>query len=263
VKLREAQTWFADAVTTEAAARAAPANRWLTAGPRLDASERLAIYRRAYHARLVECLADDYPTLQAALGDDAFEALSSAYIARHPSTSPSLNAFGRHMAAHCASGPALPHGAFAADLAALEWAIVEVIHAPSAEPLSAEALGSVPPDAWGAARLEPTPALRVVRTAYPVNAYYQAHRDGTNPPIPAPAQASTAVYRSGPTVWRMDLTLPMDALLSRLVSGATLGEALEAATASLGDQPEDVAAARVTGWFREWVSSGLFARVVV
>jgi hypothetical protein len=263
--LRATQEWFARAVTTPESeaepAGGAQASQRLTRGPRLEAIDRLEIYRRAYHSRLVECLVDDYPTLQAALGEDAFATLCREYIARYPSTNPNLNTFGRHMAALCASEAGGAHAAFAADLAALEWALVEVIHAPSTEPLSLAALGDVPPERWAGARLESTPALRILCAAYPVNAFYQAVRDGKQPAIPDAAPSATAVYRSGPTVWRMDLTPPMLALLTGLTSGATLADALDGATASFGDEPEEAAAQRVMGWFREWVSSGLFSRV--
>jgi hypothetical protein len=272
LSLRAAQTWFAAAVM-----RLEPdgpdqdeAKRWLTPGPRQGASERLGIYRAAYVARLVECLADDYPTLEGALGHEPFEALCREYIARHPSTGPNLNAFGRHMAEVCAGraapeapgGHALVPAAFARDLARLEWAIVEVIHAPSAPPLTLEALGAVPPEGWVGARIETTPTLRIVRADYPVNAYYQATRNGEGPAVPAPAPSAVAVYRSGPTVWRMDLTPPMLDVLDRLRSGEELAAALEGAAASFGDVEDEVAAAQVMGWFREWVSSGLFSRIV-
>ncbi|MCL2450794.1 MAG: DNA-binding domain-containing protein, partial [Polyangiaceae bacterium] len=233
------QAWFASAVMgldgDGDAVRASEAKRWLTPGPRLDEPARLEIYRAAYVSRLVECLADDYPVLQQALGGEAFETLCREYIARHPSTGPNLNAFGRHMADLCAAREARETGvpaAFARDLARLEWAIVEVIHAPGAPPLSAEALGEVPPEGWAGARIEATPALRVVCGDYAVNAYYQATRDRKAPPIPsrcAPSPSAVAVYRSGPTVWRMDLTPPMHAVLERLRAGETLAGALEGA----------------------------------
>jgi hypothetical protein len=267
--LRAAQAWFAEAVMAPESDGERPgsdlADRWLTAGPRLVASERLEIYRRAYRARLVECLADDYPTLKAALGDEQFEALCCAYVARHPSTGPSLNAFGRHLPEFCAGSPDLTCAAFAADLAALEWAIVEVIHAPSTPPLSLVDLAGIPPEKWGGARLESTPALRLLRSAFPVNAYYQATRDGIRPQIPTAEPSATAVYRSGPTVWRMTLTSAMFELLTLLTSGTTLADALESTTSGPGDEAdesEEATASRVMGWFRHWVSSGLFSRVV-
>jgi hypothetical protein len=72
--LRGRQLRFAHALTTPESLPGPldqeGAARWFTAGPRLTAHERLAIYRRAYHARLVECLADDYAAVQHALGRD-------------------------------------------------------------------------------------------------------------------------------------------------------------------------------------------------
>jgi hypothetical protein len=243
----------------------AEARQALTPGPRLSALERLDIYRRGYHSRLVECLADDYPALKHALGPETFEDLCRVYIERHPSQSPSLNLFGRRMADLCrneARESRVPQG-FCSDLATLEWAIVEVIHAPSSDPLTVEGLQHIPAGLWGDARLIANTALRLLRFAYPVNAYFQSFRDGAYPPIPSAEESATVVYRSGPTIWRMDLTGPMFDVLSALLAGNPLGEALGRAEASLVHLGEQETVARVTFWFREWVSSGLFVRVAI
>jgi hypothetical protein len=267
VNLREAQTWFADAVTVpeseslgigpEAAAQE------LTAGPRLAPLERLGIYRTSYHLRLIECLADDYPALRAALGERSFEALCRAYIAGHPPSGPSLNWFGARLPAFCRSEVALECRAFAADLASLEWAIVEVIHAPTGPRLTVAKLAQMPAEAWAEARLDVTPAFRLVRAEFPVNTFFQAFRDGSCPAIPAPIASSTAVYRSEPTVWRMDLTPPMAILLERLVAGDSLGDALEHAATGFDDVPEEVAGQKLMFWFQSWVSGGLFTGVAM
>jgi hypothetical protein len=255
--------WFARAIMQPGSEVEEVAAR-LTAGPRLGATERLEIYRQGYRSRLVECLADDYPVLQHAIGEEPFHELCISYIERHPSEGPNLNYFGRHMESLCRDQTvALPfeERAFAAGLAALEWAMVEVIHAASSDPLTLEGLQDMPPEAWPAARLVPNQALRVLRFDYPVNAYFQQFRDGGDPALPAPGQSSTVVYRNGRTVWRMDLTPPMFDVLSALIGGVALGEALGRAESGLeGVDPTEVAQ-RVTFWFREWVSSGLFARV--
>jgi hypothetical protein len=239
------------------------AARWFTAGPRLTAHDRLEIYRRAYHARLVECLADDYPAVQHVLGENLFEELCREYIVSFPSTGPNLNYFGRRMSEFVRErmSEPFPLRGFVADLAILEWAIVEVIHAASKPPLTPEGLSDVPPDAWGDLRLEATPAFRLLRFAHPVNEYFQAFRDrgdGESPRIPAAAPSATVVYRSGSTMWRMDLTEPMAQVLSALVAGEPLGEALGHAEAGLSHLDESQIASRVTTWFREWVGHGLF-----
>jgi hypothetical protein len=264
--LRLQQRWFAQAIMTPES-EAAPiggsdAARILTAGPRLGALDRLEVYRRAYHARLIECLADDYPALEGALGQDAFVALCRAYIDRHPSAGPNLNSFGRHMAAFCRAATATrKENAFAADLASLEWAIVEVIHAPSAAPLTLAGLATIPVEQWADAHLVATPAFRLLRFGYPVNAYFQGFREGTSQPIPTPADSAALIYRSGPTVWRMSLTEPMYELLHATASGESLGASIERAAAAFTDVAEEVAASRVMVWFRDWVASGLFSGV--
>jgi hypothetical protein len=246
--LRDTQEWFARAVMRgegldEAAQR-------LTAGPRLGPLERLDVYRSGYTARLVECLADDYPVLQHAMGDEPFEALCRSYIARHPSTAPNLNAYGRRMAEVCA-GDGL---AFEAELARLEWAMVEVIHAASAPALTMERLAAIPMEGWAEARLVGAQGVRIVETAFPVNAYFQAVKDGGVPERPAPSATTTVVYRPGRTVWRMGLSPTMAAVLRGLLAGETLERALDHAE---GEAPE-----KVMGWFREWIASGLFVDVI-
>ncbi|HEY5145524.1 MAG TPA: DNA-binding domain-containing protein [Polyangiaceae bacterium] len=264
--LRSRQLRFANAVTTPESLPAPfaqdSAAKWFTAGPRMTALERIEVYRRAYHARLVECLADDYRTVQHALGESGFEDLCRGYIASFPSTGPNLNHFGRRMSTFVRDGApeSFPLRAFVADLATLEWAIVEVIHAASEPPLTPEGLRDVPQDAWGDLRLEATPAFRLLRFDYPVNAYFQAFRDDESPVVPAASPSATVVYRSGAMVWRMDLTPPMTEVLAALVAGEPLGEALGRAEAGLSHLDEAAMGALVTTWFREWVGHGLFVR---
>ncbi|MDP9036660.1 MAG: putative DNA-binding domain-containing protein [Myxococcota bacterium] len=266
--LRSHQTWFANAITTPESEPEPEGSREadgrLTAGPSLDARARLEIYRRAYHARLIECLLDDYPAVSTALGKSSFEALCRAYIAHHPSCDPSLNSFGASMARFCREQPLplLPCAhVFIADLAALEWAIVEVIHAPSAPSSAVRALGDLSAESWATARLVTTPALRLVRSQYPVNVFFQTIRDGGAHRVPEAQPEMTVVYRNGPTVWRMALTGPMFDLLEALVGGDSLGVALDRAAAGFAGVSEDSAARQVMTWFRDWTAGGLFAGV--
>jgi hypothetical protein len=236
----------------------AEAERVLLPSSRLTGTERIAIYGDAYRARLVECLADDYPALKYALGDDSFEALCLRYIAEHPSRSPNLNAFGQHMAAFCRIEE-IPSRHFEADLAALEWAMVEVLHAASPEKLDLATLATLPADRWAGARFLPGGAVRVLELAYPVNAFFQAFREGQAPAAPEPGWSATAVFRDGTTIWRMDLSRAMHALLTMLSSGTPLGTALDT-LASSGRITEEEGG-EVMLWFRDWVSHGFFSRI--
>ena len=235
----------------------------LTASARLSAADRLEIYRGGYHARLVECLLDDYPVLATLLGDGRFHSLCHDYLARHPSTSPNLNGFGRHMSSLCRETPALDElRVVASELAALEWAIVEVLHDPSAPPLDLSAFAELAPEAWGAARLVPSEAVRLLRFTHPVNAYFQSVREGESPAAPEAAATTTVVYRNELSVWRMDLTPAMTRVLEALLARKPLGESLEAMAVDESDEAALAEAERsVMIWFREWVSGGLFAGI--
>jgi Putative DNA-binding domain len=268
--LRDTQVWMVGAITgAEADAPATDIDRFITAGPRMTASERFEIYRSGYHARLVECLRDDYPVLAVMLGDDSFEALCRAYVDRHPSASPNLNGFGRHMAAFCREVqlPGLdrlhPPRIFASDLAALEWALVEVLHAETAPPLDVAALQAMPPDAWARARFIRSDALRLLRFEYPVNQVFIANRiEEIVPEVPERAPSAVAVYRKDTQLWRMDLTPAMMGVVEPLVEGKSLGEALAALEAEATD-PAVLAetGANLMVWFREWVDAGFFTRI--
>jgi hypothetical protein len=262
--LKWQQDWFAAIITTPeslpAPVDSESAERLVTASVTLSALGRLEIYRASYHARLVECLADDYPVLKHALGEVAFERLCRAYIARFPSESPSLNWYGRKMSEFCRTEP-LPEPGFAADLAALEWAIVLSIHAPTASVLTLEALGQVPPERWPEARLEPNPSLAILRFEHPVNAYLQAYRQDAAPAACAPGANTVAVYRTGRSVWRLELSPALVTLVESLASGATLSDALTKVEPFLGDMSESQASSLVMGWFQTSVSSGLFSAI--
>ena len=275
IPLSALQQWFASLSTDASGVEAglAGANRGLgllnappleqvvKAGPCLSAHERLQIYNHSYFARLTECLADDYPALAEALGESAFAALARDYIQHHPSSSPSLNAYGRHLSTLC-RGRVDPWAAFAADLARLEWALVEVVHAPAGAALAPDALSAIPPASWATARLVPSPTLRVLSFDYPVGKYFQAFREERAPSIPEPQASATAVYRKELTIWRMELEAPAAHLLLNLVTGVPLNSAI----LELEQRADDDAARQELGralpqWLSSWVSSGFFAGI--
>jgi hypothetical protein len=201
----------------------------------LSAAERVAVYRHGYFARLVECLEDDYPALAHALGAQCFEALCRDFIALHPPASASLNYYGAPFAAYCGRRPE-SWSAFARDLARLEWAVVEAIHAEEGERLDVSALGRLSPEQWSTARLVPSPALRLLFSAYPVEEFYRAFKQGNAAPLatdpsgselPAPVASAVVVCRRGEDVWRIRLSVALGRLLESLLAGAPLLDALE------------------------------------
>lgn len=228
---------------------------------RLTPIERVGIYHSMYLLRMQEALDKDYEALKHFLGDDGFFQLVRDYVQVHPSRSYSLNRLGDRLPEFISSASQFRRRAFCHDLARLECAMAQVFDAPETTPLGAEQIAAVPPEAWERARLRTIDAFRLLAFRYPVNAYLQSVRDD-NHDHPKPRQKNEwlAIYRKDFAVWRLSLSREAHDLLADLASGVRLGAALESA---LRRSRRSLTAEALSGWFREWVSGGVFASVEV
>jgi len=144
---------------------------WLRHDRGVSALQRMQIYTHAYFARIHGVLRDDYGALHAALGDAAFHDLAKLYLMAHPPRSYSLRFAGAQLPVFLA-GPVAEvfsrRWPFAADLAALEWAIVDLFDAPDSAVLARESLSTVSPGEWGALRFRLIDAHRLLALDWPV-----------------------------------------------------------------------------------------------
>jgi hypothetical protein len=228
--------------------------------PTLTSVERVGIYHGMYLLRMEEALQSDYPALQHFLGDDAFRGLVEGYVQKHPSRSFTLNRLGDHLPEYVAAAPGVPRPAFCHDLARLEQAVAQVFDAPETPALTEAEIAAVPADVWERARLEPVAAFRLLAFRYPVNAYLSSVRDEDHHhPKTRRGDSWVAVYRREYAVWRLDLDRPAHDLLADLAAGQPLGDAVQAALRrGRGRVSQD----DLFRWFRNWMSNGLFRRVV-
>lgn len=261
LELCEVQRALFDAVVlddtddTNASRSEEPILRWV-ADNGLSALRRIGIYRDGYRARLVECLVDDYPAVQALLGEDVFERLCHRYIQELP-PGISLNHYGARFAAHCRRA-APSHAPLACELAQLEWALVKAVHGSDARTLRAEQLAELSLADWETAALVPSPTLTLLETVYPVNAYFQAFRDGCSPEPPQPQPGWVAVCRSGFDVWRIALPDHLGSLLARSISGEPLARTLANAASSSG---QGVDPGELQQAFAQWMRAGCYAGI--
>lgn len=242
--LQETQQWLVEAIVAEN--ESPEVATYVTPSAKQAPKDRLHVYRHAYVARLIECLEDDYRAVFHALGRDRAEEVCREYIAAHPSRSFSLNVFGQSMPAFLkAKGET-----FAADLATLEWSLVEAIHAAESTKMAPDALAKIDPSEWANVALVASPSVRLHQFDYPVSAYYTAFSIEEEPAIPEAAAERIAVYRAGMKIWRLTLSAGQYALLAPLVRGASLDEAFES---DIGDEAD------VGAWFQQWMVEGIFS----
>ncbi len=265
------QSWFSQVMThpdsAEAGFKAAePTQQALNAptpehivepNPHMTAAERMGIYQYAYHSRLSGCVKDDFETVGHALGEDAFDEVCLHYVKAYPSSSPNLNIYARHFPEFIRGQTDLKvDPEFLGELARLEWAMIQVVHAPDTPKIDLSALQAAAPEQWAGLKLFASPVLRFEHFSYPVNAYFQAVAEGTEPEVPGPKVSATAIYRQDWRIWRMGFTPTTAKLLDALIAEKPLGEAL----ALLSEGADDADDTDVMKWFQEWMSSGFFHR---
>lgn len=244
-------------------------------------AERLAIYNRAYFARLMECLAEQFPVLRQTLGDELFGDFALAYLIACPSRSYTLSQLGARFAEYLAetrpargenesSDPAWPE--FLVDLARLEWTIGEVFDAEGAEneaPLAPARLQEIAPHEWPLVRLATVPCLRLLVQRFPVNDFYATVRkEGRVLDVPQPAASYMALSRRQYVVRRFSLSHWQYEVLHALICGETVGAAIERAVeVAREEQGEafdlDSLALSLRQWFTQCAAEGFFLAVRV
>jgi hypothetical protein len=233
----------------------------------IAATDRLSVYANAYFARIHDCLREDFPALARALGPAAFHDLVKTYLMMHPPTRPSLRHAGRHLAEHLSAQPFAEifsrRCPYAADLARLEWAMLEAFFAPDAAILERESLAALAPEAWAGLRFETTPSLELLTCDWPVQTVRE-RLDAEDPEAAweePPALAAEATYVR---VWRV---------AERVRSRAVARHELEALAAARAGEPfaaicdllasavgEAEAAPEAAVLLASWLSAGLLAR---
>ena len=180
---------------------------------------RLDVYRNAYYTRLEEALAHDFPALLAALGEHDFGRLMAEYLRVHPSTSPTLRDLGHALPLWLHAQGKVEH----ADLAALEWAVLNVFDAADACLLDQTALVQLAPGAWATLSVCLHPSLTLLALNSNAAAYWQERQSRLlQPTLALSAMNWLVIARStqGPAL--ISITEMQYAVLISLQAGATV-----------------------------------------
>ena len=220
----------------------------------------LRVYRHAYRARLIGALRDNFGVLPRAMGDEAFEALASAYVDKHPSRHPSIRWFGDRLAEFMRDHADLvPHPAFI-DVARTEWALRTAFDAADAPLLSRETLAALPARAWPTLQLRLHPSVQLLQMDWAVEPAWKALQDeAEEPELPEPQGQPHLLLVWRPvldTRWRSASSALEAALLDAVQTGEPFGALCERAAWAVGDE---AAAPRVVGLLQQWVDDGLLA----
>lgn len=225
--LARLQAAFASAVTggDEAAVAAQ-----LAGDPAL-ARRRLAIYREAIGANRRGALRSAYPVVARLVGEAFFDEAARRLADSAPPACADLNRYGDGFPAFLSTYPHAGQMPWLADVARLEWAWHEALSAADAPGIDFAALAAVPAEEEPALRFSLHPSVRLVSSAWPVLAIWEANqpeRDGA--PDRDEGADDVLLWREDGRV-RMALLDPLDAAF---VAAIGRGIPLEEAAGSEG-----------------------------
>ena len=194
------------------------------------AGKRFDVYRNNVVASLVSALADAFPAVRGVVGAANFAVLAGAYVRAHPPAQPMLAEFGGALPGFLASFEPTRSLGYLPDLARVEIAIRESYHAGDASGIDPGALAVVAPEALGQMRLTFAPAVRLVRSDWPVVSVRRFTLEGGEPPRMAAEAALVTRPAFDPIVTPLDPAAA--ACCAALLAGTPLGAAHDAGCAA-------------------------------
>jgi len=134
----------------------------------------IAIYRNTVRWTLTRALCLSYPAVNRLVGTEFFEGAVDAFLQRHWPVSACLNDFGGDFAAFLESFAPAAELSYLPDVAQLEWAVHQALHAPEATALELERLQQLNDVQRGAVCFVAHPSLRLVAVQTPADSIWRA-----------------------------------------------------------------------------------------
>lgn len=221
--MRALQTRFHDALLDSTQ----PVPPDLRDGAGLPAGRRFDVYRNNVAASLTEALELGFPAVRSLIGQDNFKTISAVFLRRTPPSDPRMMLYGKEFPAFLDAFEAVSHIPYLADVARLEQAQREAYHAADAPAFSPGTLAQLAPEDLATARFGIAPAVRLVRSRWPVHDIWRFASDHT---AQKPAAKPQDVLVTRPAFDPDLQVLPGGgaAFLTALMAGHPLGRACDA-----------------------------------
>ena len=196
---------------------------------------RFAVYRNNVYVGLTTALAQRFPVTKRLVGSEFFAGMARAFAADHKPSSPLIMHYGDDFPAFIAAFPPAAPVAYLADVARIEVAWSQAYHAADGPPLDVAQLTFIPPECIADLALAPHPSARLVRSDFPAGSIWSAHQGETVTPVGDWRAEAVLILRPAMQVEIRILPAGDAEFLARLLDGATLGQAAQAAFAASTD----------------------------
>jgi hypothetical protein len=228
----------------------------------LDAITRLGIYANAYFYRILGVLSEDYEALRNLLGEEHFHDLVTSYLLVEPSRHPSLRYAGARLpeflASHGAAEGIRQRAPWAADLARLEWARVDVFDIEDGRVLERDALTALAPEEFGSLKLTLGPWAVVRSFEHPVDDLWKVglRNDESAVPQASAEPVSLLIWRRSERVRHRRLGMLELSAVSLVEQQTSFAALCEWAATQVDENDAPALAAR---WLERWIADGLLS----
>lgn len=143
-----------------------------------DPQRRFDVYRNNVASSLIGALADTFPVVQALVGEEFFRAMAGVFVRRHPPLSPLLARYGEGFPEFVETFEPARGLPYLPDVARLELARLQALHAADATSIDARALAALlgAGERVGELRLALHPSLRLLASGFAVVSIWAAHQ---------------------------------------------------------------------------------------
>ena len=243
---------------------AVESSAWVSARGRASPETQLLIYTYAYRARLQEVLANDYPALRVAMGDDNFYHLADAYIQAHPSHYFSLRDFGCHLSVFVTDWMRrqelhmeIP---WSHELVLFEWTLGQAFDAANGTIFTERDMAVIPVEDWPGLRFRIHPSVHTLDLEWNIPEMWRALTD--EPPAEVIARREAA---SPWLVWREKLITRFRSLeadeqdaLGRIREGGNFNDVCGVLATRMREAEVPM---RAAGLLKGWITQGLISGV--
>ena len=257
MKLKDLQAQFQNAILTGDATVLG----LIPDGAHEGKAELLSVYQSGYALRLIEVIRADHEVLAAYLGDDLFEEMARAYIAKHPSQNPNARWVAQHIPEFLKSTEPYNTDVVAGDIGLIEHALSSAFDSVDVPVLGLAEIAGTAPDAWPELTFVPQPACRrlnVMSNAFEIWRAIVNEDDD----VPTPVAQNDVVQL---LVWRQDGTSKIrplgteEAMMwDEAAKGVRFGVLCE--MLATYDDP-DGAAMRAASYLRGWLEGEMLRTV--
>jgi hypothetical protein len=161
-------------------------------------ARRFSVYRNNVIVGLIEALKAAYPVVRRLVGDAFFVAMARTHATQEPPVSPIMLDYGAGFPDFIAGFEPAATLPYLADVARLERTWVEAYHAAEAIPLTRSAVARLARDHLPSCRLILHPAVRILRSDYPIIEIWRTNLDGSGTEAISLDQAGDDVLISRP-----------------------------------------------------------------